>query len=537
MSGAELDHEVAIIGCGPVGAIAANLFGHAGLRTLVIEREAEPYPLPRAVHIDHEMMRIFQSVGLAQTMLPLMREAHGHIHIGADGGVIRYLGSAGLPKRFGWANDYFFFQPELEAALQAALARYPHVEVRRGAALSKLAQTADGVALTAERGGEMQRISARYVIACDGANSFVRKALGIRLADLQFHEPWLVVDAEVDGPISFPDFTGVPAGADLQHLSVMLCDPKRPATLVPGRGSHRRWEFMLLPGEDDAAMMQPEQVSALIAPYVRGVPHRLIRAATYRFHGLIAERWQEGRVFLAGDAAHQTPPFFGQGMCHGFRDAANLAWKLKAVLRGGADARLLDTYQTEREPHVRAVVEAAIAAGRYICERDPVAAAKRDATLRAAMGKPAPASASDLIPPIRAGVVDGEAGPGTGARFIQPWVARDGRRVLFDDGTGGGFILLARSQSLLAGLSDAQRGAMARAAIRAFTVDGAAGDPSSLHDADGDLTRWFAAHDAVGVLLRPDFYVYGIIRDAADASRLIDQLCGTLLPRAIAASP
>jgi 3-(3-hydroxy-phenyl)propionate hydroxylase len=528
MSGAPLDCEVAIVGCGPVGAIAANLFGHAGLRTLVIEREATPFPLPRAVHIDHEMMRIFQSVGLAQTVLPLMREAHGHIHIGADGGVIRYLGSAGLPKRFGWANDYFFFQPELEAALQAALARYPHVEVRRGTVVTALEQTSDGVTLTMQRGAETQRASARYVVACDGANSFVRKALGIRLADLQFHEPWLVVDAEVDGPITFPDFAGVPASADLQHLSVMLCDPRRPATLVPGRRNHRRWEFMLLPGEDDAAIMQPEQVSALIAPYVRGVPHRLIRAATYRFHGLIAERWQEGRVFLAGDAAHQTPPFFGQGMCHGFRDAANLAWKLKAVLRGSADARLLETYQTEREPHVRAVVEAAIAAGRYICERDPVAAAKRDATLRAAMGKPAPASASDLIPPIRAGVVDGEARLGSGARFIQPYVARAGRRMLLDDATDGGFVLLAAAQTLLPALSDAKRAAMQRAAIRMFTIDGAAGDPSSLQDVDGDLTRWFAAHQAAAVLLRPDFYVYGIAHDAPDLRRLIGRLCGTL---------
>jgi 3-(3-hydroxy-phenyl)propionate hydroxylase len=284
----------------------------------------------------------------------------------------------------------------------------------------------------------------------------------------------------------------------------------------------------LLPGEDDAAMMQPEQVSALIAPYVRGVPHRLIRAATYRFHGLIAERWQDGRVFLAGDAAHQTPPFFGQGMCHGFRDAANLAWKLKAVLRGGAGARLLDTYQPEREPHVRAVVEAAIAAGRYICERDPVAAAKRDATLRAAMGKPAPASASDLIPPIRVGVVDGSGAPGTGARFIQPWVTRDGARMMLDDATGGGFVLLAAAQTLLPALSDTQRDRMQRAGIRAFTIDGAAGNPSSLNDADGDLTRWFAAHQAAAVLLRPDFYVYGIAHDAADLRRLVGQLCGTL---------
>jgi 3-(3-hydroxy-phenyl)propionate hydroxylase len=518
MSGAEPDYEVAIVGCGPVGAIAANLFGHAGLRTLVIEREAEPYPLPRAVHIDHEMMRIFQSVGLADAVLPLMREAQGHIHIGADGGMIRYLGSAGLPKRFGWANDYFFFQPELERALQAGMSRFPQVALRRGVALTALEQTQDGVTLTTQGAKGAQRVNARYVVACDGANSFVRKTLGSRLDDLQFHEPWLVVDAEVDGPISFPAFTGVPAGADLQHLSVMLCDPARPATLVPGRGSHRRWEFMLLPGEQDDEMMQPDRVQALVAPYVRGAPHRIIRAATYRFHGLIAERWQHDGIFLAGDAAHQTPPFFGQGMCHGVRDVANLAWKFAMVMRGSAHPALLDTYQAEREPHVRAVVAAAIAAGRYICERDPAAARKRDETLRAAMGKPAPASASDLIPPIRAGIVDqsGEARPGTGARFVQPFVDFGGRRMLLDDATGGGFVLLASSADVA--LTGVQQAWFERIGGRTFVI----GD--SLGDADGDLAAWLAAHDAAAVLLRPDSYVYGIARDAADVARLVAAL-------------
>jgi 3-(3-hydroxy-phenyl)propionate hydroxylase len=524
MSGAQTDYEVAIVGCGPVGAIAANLFGCAGLRTLVIEREAAAYPLPRAVHIDHEMMRIFQSVGLADALLPLMREAQGHIHIGADGGVIRYLGSAGLKKRFGWANDYFFFQPELERALQAGMARFPHLAPRRGAALMALEQTQDGVTLTLQGADGVQRLSARYAVACDGANSFVRKAFGIPLDDMQFHEPWLVVDAEVDGPISFPDFTGVPAGADLQHLSVMLCDPERPATLVPGRGNHRRWEFMLLPGEREDDMMEPDRVKALVAPYVRGAPHRIVRAATYRFHGLVAQRWQHGRVFLAGDAAHQTPPFFGQGMCHGMRDVANLAWKLAAVLRGTAAPAVLDTYQTEREPHVRAVIAAAIAAGHYICERDPAAARERDADLRAAMGKPAPASASDLIPPIRGGVVDanGAARPGTGARFIQPFVEVAGRRVLLDDATGGGFVLLASSAAVTAGLTAAQRAAFERIGGRIATIGDAIGD------ADGDLAAWLATRDATAVLLRPDFYVYGVARDAAGVARLVADLGAAL---------
>ncbi len=365
---------------------------------------------------------------------------------------------------------------------------------------------------------------ARYVVACDGANSFVRKALGIRLADLDFHEPWLVVDAEVDGPIVFPEFSGVPAGADLQHLSVMLCDPRRPATFVPGRRNHRRWEFMLLPGESDEEMMQPGRVAALIAPYVGGVPHRIIRAATYRFHGLVAERWQQGRIFLAGDAAHQTPPFFGQGMCHGMRDVANLAWKFAAVLRRGADAALTATYQSEREPHVRAVIAAAIAAGRYICERDPAAARARDEHLRAAMGKPAPGSASDLIPPLRAGIVDAnpEVPAGTGARFIQPFVTHDGKRKLLDDATGGGFVMLASSPEMLAALGDPQRATFSRLGGRMFALSGEGAD--ALGDPDGDLSGWFAAHEAVAVLLRPDFYVYGIARDPAGVGKLIAEL-------------
>jgi 3-(3-hydroxy-phenyl)propionate hydroxylase len=529
----EADYDIAVIGCGPVGAIAANLFGKAGLRTLVIERQAELYPLPRAVHIDHEIMRVLASIGLAERMLPLMRETDGHIHIGADGGVIRYLGSKGLTKRYGWANDYFFFQPELEAALRDGMQRFASVATWVGTELVALKQANGRVVLVAETAGSAPRqVAARYVVACDGANSFVRKALGEPLVDLQFEEPWLVVDAEVDGPIRLPDFTGVPADADLQHLSLMVCDPHRPRTLVPGRGNHRRWEFMLLQGEDDAAMMQPERVEALLAPYVRDVPHRIVRAATYRFHGLLAARWQDARIFLAGDAAHQTPPFFGQGMCHGVRDVANLAWKLAAILKQQADPALLETYQVEREPHVRSVIGASIAAGRYICERDPAAARRRDKTLRAALGKPTPRSASDLIPALCAGVVDAhrDKGPGTGARFIQPFVARQGQRVLLDEATGGGFALVVLSDALLGGLSDADKTFWAEVG-RSFVV-GSAG----LLDIDGGLAAWLAEQQAAAVLLRPDFYVYGTAWEAAGVARLIRQLGAIFgkLPRNVA---
>jgi 3-(3-hydroxy-phenyl)propionate hydroxylase len=509
-------HDVAIVGCGPVGALAANLLGRAGLSVLVLEQEAAPHPLPRAVHLDHEMMRLFQNAGLIERVAPLMRETEGHLHIGADGGVIRYLGTAGRAKRFGWANDYFFYQPELEAELRSALAAYPNVELRLGARLEDLNQDADGATLLLEGGGQAR---ARYVIACDGARSAVRKSLDVKLDNLDFEEPWLVVDAEVDGPIVFPAFDGVPDGANLQQLSVMLCDPLRPATIVPGRGNHRRWEFMLLPGEDDQAMMRTEAVEALIAPWVAGRTYRLVRAATYRFHGLVAERWQVGRVFLAGDAAHQTPPFFGQGMCHGLRDVSNLAWKLALVLGDQAGPGLLDTYQPERDPHVRAVVGAAVGAGRYICQLDPALAAQRDADLRAAMAAAKPgATAADLIPRYQAGV----ARPEGGERFIQPTVlTAAGAPVLLDDRTGGGFVLLSRDAASMAGLTAAQAAAWRAVNGRAFALE-------ALNDPDGALAAWLDAKSAHAVLLRPDAYVYGLAPTVDDLPALIDHLATDL---------
>lgn len=356
-------------------------------------------------------------------------------------------------------------------------------------------------------GGESAR--ARYAIACDGSRSAVRKALGIALDDLDFEEPWLVVDAEVDGPVRFPDLWGVPEAADLQKLSVMLCDPQRPTTIVPGRGNHRRWEFMLLPGEDDSAMMAPDRVAALVAPYLDGVPHRVVRAATYRFHGLIAERWRHGHLFLAGDAAHQTPPFFGQGMCHGLRDAANLAWKLEAVLRGEAPDALLDTYQPERDPHVRAVISAAVGAGRYICVLDPAAAAARDAAMRRAAADRNHGTAADLIPALSTGIV-ARGTAGAGERFIQP---RIGDRLL-DDVTGGGWRLFTRT------------------AID--SVAGATVVALDTLDDGGAIAAWLELRGAEAVLLRPDHYVFGTGRPA-DLIAMRDALLAGTCIREVAA--
>lgn len=477
------DFDIVIVGCGPVGAFAANLFGRTGLRTLVLDREAAPYSMPRAVHIDHEMARLLADAGLWTSLADGMLAADGHIHIGADGGVIRYLSAAGQPRRFGHANDYFFYQPELEEVLRQGLGRFPNVEMRLGNEVSDVAQDDAGVTVQLSDG---TTLTAAWVIGCDGARSTVRKAAGIRLDDLRFDEPWLVVDAEVDGPITFPDFAGVPEGANLQRLSVMLCDPRRPATVVPGRGSHRRWEFMLLPGETEAAMEDPAVVRNFVAPWVKGVPHRIIRAATYRFHGLVAEDWRRGRLFLAGDAAHQTPPFFGQGMCHGLRDAANLAWKLALVQSGLADAALLDTYQKERDAQVRHVIGRAVDVGRTICLLDPQAAADRDARVRAEAGMK---SAAELIIPLASPII----GSSGGERFINP---RVGDKLL-DDVTGGGWVLLSLRPVTL---TDEAEAAIATLKARRVSV-------AYIGDDEGHLAAWFAQKGVDAALIRPDFYL------------------------------
>jgi 3-(3-hydroxy-phenyl)propionate hydroxylase len=472
--------DVAVIGCGPVGAMAANLLGRHGLSVVVLEKDRTHYPLPRAVHLDHEMMRLFQSAGVIDRVLPDMIATDGHLHIGSDHGVIRYMGTVGKPKPFGWSNDYFFYQPELEAHLRAAFVENGSVELRLGAEFIALEQDDASVLVHYQQNSAQAQVRARWVIAADGARSPVRKALGVALDNLGFEEPWLVVDAEVDGPVSFPALTGVPEGADLQRLSVMMCDPERPATIVPGRRNHRRWEFMLLPHEDDTVMMREDNVAALVGAWMKDVPHKIVRAATYRFHGLVAEQWQVGRVFLAGDAAHQTPPFFGQGMCHGLRDVANLAWKMAAIMNEEADEAILGTYQPERDPHVRAVIGAAVAAGRYICELDPAKAALRDASIRETAAQKTGETAADLIPSIATGFVL-PGSPAAGSRFIQP-ILTDGRRL--DDITGQGWRLFVRSE-------------------------GATGIVAADLPDNGAVLGWLDAHGADAVLVRPDHYVFG----------------------------
>jgi 3-(3-hydroxy-phenyl)propionate hydroxylase len=346
--------DVAIVGCGPVGAMLANLLGLQGIGTVVLEREAAIYDLPRAVHFCDEVMRLLQTVGLAEPMQPLVHVSPGMKFVDDTGHLLLDWPRQQQLGPQGWHESYRFHQPELERVLRKGLERFPSVALRLRTEVFALEQEQNGVVVCYEdlATGQLTRCHARYVVGCDGARSLVRRLMGVPMEDLGFHERWLVVDAILKRP-----------RPDLGDYSVQFCSKLRPATYVRGTGNRRRWEIAVLPGEDATTITQPAKVFEMLNPWVGPEDVGLERAALYTFHSAIAPIWRSGRLLIAGDSAHLTPPFLGQGMCAGMRDVGNLAWKLARVLRGQNDDTLLDTYQTERAPHVREYIELAVRLG------------------------------------------------------------------------------------------------------------------------------------------------------------------------------
>lgn len=472
-------HDVVVVGLGPVGAVLAGLLGQHGLNVAVVERSREVYPLPRAAHFDHEIMRVFQKLGIAEAALAHSRPAGAYEFRNAAGELLMRARAGREEGLSGWAYAYMFNQPGVEHALRARLDEMPNVSVRLGHSFESLAKHADHVEVRGvSDDGQAFTLQSRFLVGCDGAWSPVREALGISLEDYKFDEPWLVVDTIPLNP------------AQLPKVNLQICDPARPTTSVQmGPGRHR-WEFMLLPGEVAEDVLKPGFVEGLLERW--GVRVEIERRAVYRFHGLIAERWRDDRVLLAGDAAHQMPPFAGQGMCSGVRDAANLAWKLAAVLKGDADPVVLDTYQAEREPSVRDYVELAIEMGRVVCTLDPQQAAQRDATMIADL------KGSNGVPPPRVGGPGKDGGlfigddPVAGTIFPQP-VSVDGVRL--DDVLDGG-----------AWLIDRQGGPSSEALRHVGLSEGV------LASFRAPLEAWLSGKGAEAVLVRPDRYVFGVGR-------------------------
>lgn len=342
-------HDVAIIGCGPTGALLANLLGQSGLSVIVLEKQLEVYDLPRAVHFDGEVMRIFQSVGLADEILTITHVNKGMLFKDQHGETITRWPRGQKIGAMGWHESYRFHQPQLEVILRAGLKRFPNVRFKAGSAVTSFKEQSGFVSLGLTEG---ERVVAKFAVVCDGAQSQLRQELGINLIDMGFCERWLVIDLLLKQP-----------RPDLGDYSVQYCDPTEPATYVRGTGNRRRWEMRL--DDELTNTVSEDEVWRRLKTWITPREADLERSAIYTFRSVLAEKWRAGHLLLAGDAAHQMPPFMGQGMCAGMRDAANLAWKLRSVCKG-YDSRLLDTYQSERAPNVSQFIELSVRLGKLI---------------------------------------------------------------------------------------------------------------------------------------------------------------------------
>ena len=498
---------VVIVGAGPTGATAAILLAQYGVSTLILDRWDGVYPQPRAVHLDDEVYRVLARLGVAERFAAISRPAHGLQLRDHDHRVLAEFRRAITPSGNGFPQANMFDQPELESVVREHLSRYPSIELRGNSEVTDVEQLDDGrlrVTYRSQVDDTTRTLDANYVLGCDGANSLVRSTIGSRMDDLHFQQRWLVIDVDTDADLG--QWEGV-------H---QVCDSARAATYMRIGATRYRWEFQLLDGETAEHFSGLETVGPLIAPWCRGVRDdqlTLIRVAEYTFRAQIADRWRRGNVFLLGDAAHLTPPFIGQGMGAGLRDAHNLSWKLAGVLSGELPPSALDSYALERKPHARAMIRLALAVGRFMTAGGEVGSVLRGVVV----------PRLGLIPGVRNRIVDsstpalrrssfvqGRRGPRslTGTLCPNPTLP-DSRRL--DDTLGLGFALvtatpLTPDQHLLI----KQRGATTH-----FAAPGS------------ELAQWLRRGHAVAAVIRPDRTVMATSRRLADLLTTVPQFTVT----------
>ncbi|MFZ2737540.1 MAG: bifunctional 3-(3-hydroxy-phenyl)propionate/3-hydroxycinnamic acid hydroxylase [Burkholderiaceae bacterium] len=513
--------DVAIVGLGPSGAVAAGLLGLKGLKVYVCDAAHEVYDKPRAIALDHEILRVFQQLGLVEAMAPYMEAFTNSEFYGVDGDLIKCMSTVAPPYPLAYPPSLVFSQPPVERLIRQRLCELPCVQVALGQQLIQITQDATAATLTLRSDtGESSTVQARYVIACDGASSTVRGHLGIEFEDLGFDEPWLVVDVLVNDK-------GL---AKLPQVSVQFCEPQRPCTYVIGPKNHRRWEISINPGEDPKQVASPEGTWALLSRWLQPDEATLWRQASYRFHALLAKDWRCGRIFLAGDAAHQQPPFLGQGMCQGIRDVSNLTWKLADVLQQRASDTLLDSYGLERKAHVKELTMRIKGIGQLVGQRDVALARQRDQHLLAQCGGVVqPMPRQNVQPALQGGCLAADGSTAVGTLFPQAWIKQGRDAVRMDQALGCGWrLMLAADAGIgLESMAAAQQRGLALRIVRLNSPD--------CQETEGVLAQWFVSQRCQAVLVRPDHYVYATLNTQAELAKHLTALTRSFYPLAEAA--
>ena len=512
--------DVIIVGAGPCGITLANHLGIHGVSTILVDSSPDVLDYPRAVGVDDEALRSWQTVGLADTLISDMIRYPPLRYHNSKGRCFAALRPRSQP--FGWPRRNMFLQPLLEATVRKGLTRFPQTTCLFGCSVDDLEQTTEGVTANAVLEGEPVVLKAQYLVGADGGRSTVRRLVGIELNGETNPSKWLVVDVQND-TLDEP-FSGV------------YCSPTRPHMSIDLPYGFRRFEFMLAPEDNEDEVQQPESLARLLQPhYPQGMrlPH-IKRSRIYMHHSRIADRFRAGRVFLAGDAAHLQPPFFGQGMNSGIRDATNLGWKLAAVLKGNLAPHVLDSYEDERREHALAMVNFATWVGRLYQPRNrftemlrdvffdmiQVLPSVRDYILQLRF-KPMPTYTRGLILP-RTSV--GGKHPAVGTMFMQPRVERRDKQVCrLDDALGSGFAVVGINVDPSAHLSPQERsfwdklGAVRvqvnRSRAGAHLTETASAETHVLDDIDGQFRDWLEDNTPLDTMvLRPDRYVAAICR-------------------------
>jgi 3-(3-hydroxy-phenyl)propionate hydroxylase len=490
---------VVIVGAGPTGITAATLLGQYGVECLVLDRHETVYPLPRAVHADDEVYRILARLGIGEEFAAHRRPGLGLRLIDPNMRVLTEIPRSTEPSANGFPQMNMFDQPELEAMLRANLKRYPHAVIRGNVEVTGVTQTQSGQVrvsfLDRVRGGE-HSVQASYVLGCDGANSIVRAAIGAHMYGLPFRQSWVVIDVDTDAELN--QWEGC-------H---QLCNPKRAGTYMRVGQTRYRWEFQLLDGETAADYQSLADIEPLVRPWLGTTPIEqlsLVRVTAYTFRAQVASHWRDRNVFLLGDAAHLTPPFVGQGMAAGLRDALNLTWKIVGVLDNTLPESVLDTYEQERKLHAAAMILMAVSVGAAMTGGGRVGDLIRHVVFPRLQSLRLPGTRTSAVDGITPGLRSSELviksrTPGGLAGTLCPNpILGDGPR--FDEVVGNRFALITSS------LTDAQRNELSsRGAAVVLAAPGS------------ELDRWLRKGRASAAIVRPD-------RTVMQAGRSVEALC------------